>query len=331
MQVRPSRRVFLSCLTGAGAAAISTATMRLSSATETWPQRAVKLVVPFAAGSGTDTLSRMVGDRLAAAIGQPVVIENKGGASGMIGARSVAEAQPDGYTFMVGTQTTQAANVALFKAIPYDPITAFAPVSLLATVSVVVVVNPQLQMNTIAELVEAARAKPGAFTAGYGTGAAQIFQEMFQAATGTKFLGVPYKSNPQALTAVTANEISMMIVDMGTVRGLAEAKSVIPLAISGNKRSRLLPNIPTLAESGYNGFDADIWYGMFAPAATPGAILNSLQKTIHDALASTELRDRLIAAGFEPAPSTPDQLGNRVRDDIASWTNYARLAGIVPQ
>jgi len=323
-----SRRTFL---TLTGASALSAVTGGRLWAAEAWPQRAVKLVVPFAAGSGTDTLSRMVGDRLSAAIGQPVVIENKGGASGMIGARSVAEAQPDGYTFLVGTQTTQAANVALFKAIPYDPVTAFAPISLLATVSVVVVVNPQLKINSIAELIAAARAKPGALTAGYGTGAAQIFQEMFQVATGTKFLGVPYKSNPQALTAVTANEISMMIIDLGTGRGLAEAKTVVPLAISGNKRSSLLPNVPTLTESGYKGFDADIWYGMFAPAATPGAILNSLQKNIHDALASTELREKLLAAGFEPAPSTPDQLAKRVRDDIASWTNYARLAGIVPQ
>ncbi len=300
-------------------------------AQEAWPQHAVKLVVPFAAGSGTDILARLIGDRLAASIKQPVVIENRVGASGIIGARAVAEAQPDGYTLLIGTQTTHAANVSLFKSLPYDPVAAFVPIGLIATVPVVVVVNPKLQTKTLADFVSLAKAKPDALTAGFGTGAAQVMVEMFQAATGTKFLGVPYKSNPQALTAVTANEVSMMIGDLGSVRALAESKMVLPLAVSGKTRTPLMPDVPTLLENGHEGFDAVVWYGMFAPAGTPAAIASRLQTALHEILSAPEFREKMIAAGFAPSPATPQQLEALVRDDMVRWAKFVRLAGIEPQ
>jgi len=313
------------------AAAIAMAPASLANTQEAWPQHPIKLVVPFAAGSGTDTLARMIGDRLSATLKQPVVIENKVGASGIIGTRSVAEAQADGYTLLMGTQTTQAANLALFKSLPYDPIKAFIPIGLVATVPVVVVVNPQLKVQSLADFVALAKAKPDALTTGYGTGAAQVMVEMFQAATGTKFLGVPYKSNPQALTAVTANEISMMIGDLGTVKALAASNHVVPLAVSGKTRTPLLPEIPTLQETGYEGFDAVAWYGIFAPAGTPSAITSRIQGALHDALGSPDFRAKMMAAGFAAAPGTPEQLSELVRTDIVSWAKYVRLGGIEPQ
>ena len=313
------------------AAVIAMAPASLANTQEAWPQHPIKLVVPFAAGSGTDTLARMIGDRLSASLKQPVVIENKVGASGIIGTRSVAEAQADGYTLLMGTQTTQAANLALFKSLPYDPIKAFIPIGLVATVPVVVVVNPQLKVQSLADFVALAKAKPDALTTGYGTGAAQVMVEMFQAATGTKFLGVPYKSNPQALTAVTANEISMMIGDLGTVKALAASNHVVPLAVSGKTRTPLLPEIPTLQETGYEGFDAVAWYGIFAPAGTPSAITSRIQGALHDALGSPDFRAKMMAAGFAAAPGTPEQLSELVRTDIVSWAKYVRLGGIEPQ
>ncbi|MET0277215.1 MAG: tripartite tricarboxylate transporter substrate-binding protein [Pseudorhodoplanes sp.] len=312
-------------------AVIAMASASVASAQEAWPQYPIKLVVPFAAGSGTDTLARMIGDRLSANLKQPVVIENKVGASGIIGTRSVAEAQADGYTILMGTQTTQAANLALFKSVPYDPTKAFIPIGLVATVPVVVVVSPQLKVPSLADFVSLAKAKPDALTTGYGTGAAQVMVEMFQAATGTKFLGVPYKSNPQALTAVTANEISMMIGDLGTVKALAASNHVVPLAVSGKARTPLLPEIPTLQESGYEGFDAVAWYGIFAPAGTPPAIASRMQSALHEALGSPDFQAKMMAAGFAAAPGTPDQLAELVRDDIVRWAKYVRLGGIEPQ
>jgi tripartite-type tricarboxylate transporter receptor subunit TctC len=302
-----------------------------ASAQDAWPQHPIKMVVPFAAGSGTDTLARMIGDRISAALKQPVVIENKVGASGIIGTRSVAEAQPDGYTLLMGTQTTQAANLALFKNLPYDSIKAFVPIGLVATVPVVVVVNPQLKVQSIADFVALAKAKPDTLTTGYGTGAAQVMVEMFQAATGTKFLAVPYKSNPQALTAVTANEISMIIGDLGTVKALAESRHVLPLAVSGPARSALLPDVPTLRETGYEGFDAMAWYGIFVPAGTPPAIATRIQTALREALASSDFRAKMMSAGFAAAPGTPEQLAELVRSDILSWAKYVKLAGIEPQ
>ncbi|RZK93410.1 MAG: hypothetical protein EOO66_10085 [Methylobacterium sp.] len=204
------RRALLAAMAGAPLLSLP-----LGAAAQAWPDRPIKFIVPFGAGSGTDIVARLVGTKLSEALQQPVVVENKVGASGSIAAAQVARSAPDGYNVFIATQTTQASNVGMFKKLPYEPIKDFEPVTMLGTIPLILVINPTIPATTIQELVAWARANPGKLSCGFGTGAAQVTGELFKTLAKADILLVPYKSNPQALTAVIANEVGMMITDPG--------------------------------------------------------------------------------------------------------------------
>jgi tripartite-type tricarboxylate transporter receptor subunit TctC len=300
-------------------------------AQEEWPRRPIKIIVPFGAGSGTDIVARLLSERLPSLLGQPVIVENKAGASGLIGAQAAAESPADGYTLMLGTQTTHGANSGMFKSLPYDPVRSFAPVSLLATVPFAMVVHPSLGVKSLPEFVARARAHPEKFTSSYGAGASQVVMEMFKAATGTKLLGVAYKSSPQALTAVAAGEVHCMMEVLSTARPMAEGGRIQVLAVSGKSRSRLMPDVPTFNELGFAGFDVGIWYALFAPRGAPDKVIERLSAAVQQVMRAPETREKMLQSGYEPSGSSPRELATIVNQSLQLWTDYTRKAGITPQ
>jgi tripartite-type tricarboxylate transporter receptor subunit TctC len=302
-----------------------------AAATRTWPDRPVKFIVPFGAGSGTDIVARLVGARLSGALRQPVVVENKVGASGAIAASSVARATPDGYTVFIATQTTQASNPGMFKKLPYDPIKDFEPVTMLGSIPLIVVINPSIPANSIQELVAWARANPGKLSCGFGTGAAQVTGELFKTLSKADILLVPYKSNPQALTAVVANEVGMMVTDPGPSLPLIDAGRVRALAITATRRSAIAPKLPTMAEAGMSGYELSAWYAALLPAATPASIRDRLHAELVKIMAMLDVRQQLRAAGIEAGTSSPQELSTFMTSELKKWATHIHNAGITPE
>ncbi len=298
---------------------------------QAWPERPIRFVVPFAAGSGTDIVARLVGAKLAAALGQPVVVENKVGASGAIAASAVARAAPDGYTVFMATQTTQASNAGMYKRLPYEPIKDFEPVTLLGTIPLLVVINPSIPANDMQQLIAWARSHPGKLSCGFGTGAAQVTGELFKTLSKADILLVPYKSNPQALMAVVANEVGMMVVDPGPSLPLIEAGKVRALAVTTAKRSRVAPGLPTLAEAGMPGYELSAWYAALLPAGTPAPIRDRLHAELAKIVAMPDVRNTLGAAGIEAASSSPQELSALMSTEMQKWAVLIRNAGITPE
>jgi tripartite-type tricarboxylate transporter receptor subunit TctC len=296
-----------------------------------WPERPIKFIVPFGAGSGTDIVARLVGQKLSEAVHQPVVVENKVGASGSIAAASVARAAPDGYTVFIGTQTTQASNVGMFRKLPYDPLKDFESVTLLGSIPLILVVHPSIPAKSVGELVAYAKAHPGKLTCGYGTGAAQVTGELFRTLTKTELLLVPYKSNPLALQAVVAGEIGMMITDPGPSLPLIEAGRVRALAVTTAARSSIVPQLPTMAEAGLPGYELSAWYAALLPAGTPVALRDRLNAELVKIMALPDVRQRLGTAGIDAASSTPAQLDAFMGSELKKWAEHIRNAGIQPE
>ena len=321
-----SRRTVLATL--AGAALLPVPGIGFA---QQWPERPIKFVVPFGPGSGTDIVARLVGNKLAAVLGQPVVVENKAGASGAIAASQAARAAPDGYTVFIGTQTTQASNAGMFRNLAYKPIEDFEPVTLLGSIPLLVVVNPQIPAQSIEELVAWARANPGKLTCGYGTGAAQVTGELFKTLADADILLVPYKSNPMALTAVIAGEVGMMVADPGSSLPMIEAGRVRALAVTTAKRSSIVPELPTMAEAGMKGYELSAWYAALLPAGTPTTIRDRLHDELVKIMAEPDVQHTLGAAGIEPTTSTPEELARFMDAELQKWATHIRAAGIQPE
>ena len=296
-----------------------------------WPDRPIKLIVPFAAGSGSDTVARVYADKLTEALGQVVMVDNRVGAGGNIAAELAARSAPDGYTLFLATLSTHATNPGLYKKLPYDPLKSFDPVSLVGTFPLILVINPTVPATNIQELVAYARANPGKLTFGSGTGAAQINGELFKSLTKTDMLMVPYKSNPLALTAVMTNEISMMVIDPGPSLPQINAGKVRALAVTSPKRSSLTPNVPTTNESGLPGYELFAWQAIVAPAGTPKPIVARLQAAIARTALMSDVKQRLAIAGIEAQSSTPDELQKFMEAELVKWTTHIRNTGIQPE
>lgn len=299
--------------------------------TGTWPERPLKFIVPFGAGSGTDIVARLLGNELSGSLGQPVVVENKVGASGSIGAAAAARSAPDGYTVFIATQTTQASNAGMFRKLPYDPTRDFEPVTLLGSAPLVVVVNPSIPALNIQQLLAWARARPGKLSCGFGTGAAQVTGELFKTLSKADILLVPYKSNPLALTAVVAGEVGMMVADPGSSLPLIGAKRVRALAVTSPRRSSIVPDLPTMAEAGLDGYELSAWYAALLPAGTPPAIRDRLHSEFVKAMGTREVQQKLRSAGIEPAASSPQELAAFMSAELQKWGTHIKNAGITPE
>jgi tripartite-type tricarboxylate transporter receptor subunit TctC len=298
-----------------------------------YPSRPIRLIVPFPPGGSTDILARALGQKLSQGLAQPVVIDNRPGAGGSIGAEAVARAAPDGYTLMMGHLGTLAVNPAIYKNLPYDPVTSFAPVSLMAIVPSVLVVNPSLPVTSAAELIAYAKAHPGKLAYGSaGSGStSHLTTEYFKLVTGTDILHVPYKGVGPMLTDLVSGQLSMGLNGAPAVMAHVNAGRLRPLAVTSVRRLEALPQVPTLDEAGVHGFDASGWYGVVAPAGTPQPIVARLNAEIGRAMQTPELRSRLDNEGALPAPGTPEAFGAFIRVEIARWDAVLKRAGVQQQ
>ena len=298
-----------------------------------YPSRPIRLVVPFPPGGSTDILARALGQKLAENLGQPIVIDNRPGAGGSIGADAAAKAAPDGHTLMMGHLGTLAVNPSIYKNLPYDPVKSFTPVSLMAIVPSVLVVNPRVPAASAAELITYARANPGKLT--YGSAGAgstsHLTTEYFKLSTGTDILHVPYKGIGPMLTDLISGQISMGLNGAPAVMPHVNSGRLRALAVSGLKRLDSLPQIPTLDEAGVKGFDASGWYGIVAPAGTPRSIVTKLNAEIRRITRTPDLRARLDNEGAIPAPGSPEEFAAFIASEIARWGAVLKRAGIEAQ
>jgi tripartite-type tricarboxylate transporter receptor subunit TctC len=295
-----------------------------------WPDRPIRLLVPFPAGSSTDIIARIIAQKLGQRLGQQVVIDNRAGASGNIGADAVAKAAPDGYTIGIATASTHAVAASLGGYLPYDPIKDFAPVAMIGGQPYVLVLYPGLPAQNLAELVALAKAKPG--TLNYGSAGvaslAHLATALFASMAGVNMTHVPYKSSSQSVTDMITGRLDMQFATIAPTLPNIRAGKLRALATSSTKRVTALPEVPTVAESGIAGYEAVLWVSLVAPPATPSAIIAQLNRETNDILNSAEVKEVLVAQGMEPEPGPPDAVTRRIRADIEKWRDVVAKAGI---
>jgi tripartite-type tricarboxylate transporter receptor subunit TctC len=297
-----------------------------------YPDKPVKIVVPFAAGSATDIMARIIADDLRVALGQPFVIDNKPGGSAQIGAELVAKSPPDGYTLFVTTNTSHSANPFLFKKLNYDPVKDFAPVANIMRIPVILVVNPKSGIGSLAELVAYAKANPGKASFGYGNSIGQVVGASFAKQTGIEVITVPYKSTPQAITDVLGGQVTFAVADMASAQGFVRDGRLKALGVSSAKRLSLAPDVPAIAElPGLGNFEVIAWVGMFAPAGTPKPVVDKINAAVRASLAKQEVKDKIAGFAAEPAPGSPEDLAAFVNAQLASWGKSIKDAGIQPE
>jgi len=296
-----------------------------------FPTKPVTLIVPYAPGAATDTIARLLGQRLEQRLGKPLVVENRTGAGTLIGASHVARSVPDGYTLLHATSTTMAINVRLYKKLPYDPAKDFAPVALVAGVPFILVVNPSLPINSIADLVNVANSKPGALAfASSGPGsAAHLYAELIKSMTGIEMTHVPYRGLAPALNDLVAGHVSLMFGDFGTSLELVRAGKLRALGVSTAQRNPAAPDIPPIAEAGLPGYEASAWHMIVAPAKTPKPIVDRLNADFRAIASEPDVQKELIARGMTPLVTPPPaELARFVESEIARWGGVVDKAGI---
>lgn len=308
------------------AAILALATTRSAAADDDYPKRTIRLVVPFTAGSGPDQIARLLGQYLQETMGQTVVVEDHAGALGSIAAQEVARSAPDGYTLLLGTNTTHASNVAMLKNLSYDPVKDFAPIIRTSTTAQVLLVKPDFPAQTLAEFMTYARAHPG-LTAGFGSGAAQISIAQLQSRGGLSLVTASYRGIPQAVADVMGGVISLSFADLSVSIPQMRGGTLRGIGVTSPERNELIPDLPALAEA-MPGFRTGIWYGLFAPAHTPDVIINKLHAVSEKFLTLPATRDKLAAVGVSTAPLPPAEFSAFVRSEIARWTADAKEAGI---
>ena len=296
---------------------------------QTWPTKPIKIVLGFPPGGATDILSRDFAAKLGEELKQQVIIENKPGAGGTIGADIVAKAAPDGYTLTIGTSSNHAIAVSLYKKLPYDPVKDFAPITMLAVSQNVVVINPGVPANNIKELVAYAKANPGKLnfgSSGNGT-ISHLTGEMFNSLNGTQITHIPYKGSAFVFPDLLSGQISVMYDSTISIGSLLKSGKVKALAVTGGKRSAFLPELPTVAESGFPDFESTNWFGFFAPAATPKDILAKLNAAAVKVLAAPDLNARFALQGAEIVANSPSDALKMVKADIVKWAEVAKKSG----
>jgi tripartite-type tricarboxylate transporter receptor subunit TctC len=293
-------------------------------------QPVMRWVVPFAAGSYTDNVARIIAPGIGERLGQTIVIENKAGANGIIGAEYVAKATPDGQTVLVGGASVNVVNPNVYKTLPYDPVNDLLPAARIGLLPFMLVVNKDVPATTAAELVSYAKQNPGKLSYATPNAATLVGMETFKRGAGVDIVSVPYKSSPQAVTDLVANHVQVAIADFAVTMPQVKAGKLRVLAVTMPKRSALLPDVPTLADTVPN-FDVSAWTGLFMPGKTPPALAAKLYEAMRATLATPEVRDKLTSIGFDIQPLGPDEFGTYLRNEIRTWNTLVRDAGIKPE
>ena len=312
----------------AGALALC-AGLGLPALAQTFPTKPIRVIVPYPPGGVVDVIARSVGERMSQTIGQPSVIENRVGAAGAIGTELVARAAPDGYTMVVASPA-HTTNISLNPKLSWHPIKSFAPIAMVGVIPNAILVHPSMPAKTLAEFISHAKANPGKInyaSAGAGSSvhlAAELLEQMAQ----IKMVHIPYKGQPEAVTALVAGEVSMMPLTMALAKARVQAGQARALAVTTPKRSSALPELPTVAESGYPGYEVSTWFGYLAPAGTPPEVVNKLNAEINAALKHPDVEKRLVALGAELDPGTPAAFGKYLEADMTRWARVIKQAGI---
>lgn len=326
--VRTARRVALG-----GALALAAAALLPSlAAAQSFPTKPIRIVVPFPPGGSTDLLARRIGEKLAAVWGQPVVVDNRAGAGGTLGADYVAKSAPDGYTLLMGVTGSNAIANALYPKLPYDVVKDFAPVSLVVSSPLVLVRNPSFAPKTVQEVVAAAKAKPGSISYGSpGNGTSMhLTGEMFKLSAKVSMLHIPYRGSAGALSDLMGGQIDTMFGDFLVVWPQLEAGKLQPIAVTSKTRHKMLPNVPTIAESGSPGFEALSWQGLFAPAATPPAVVEQLNREVNKALSSADIQEYFGSRGFTLGGSSATEFKAFVKVEADKWAKIVQASGAKP-
>jgi len=310
--------------------AAATLTLAAAGAPAAYPEKPVRLVVPFPAGGGADFMARTMAQKLGERLGQPVVLDHRGGAGGSIAAEAVAIAAPDGYTLLFGTMGTQAINPNLYAKLRYDPLKDFAPISPTHATPRVLVVHPSVPAQSVPELIALAKAKPGQLTFGSaGNGSSShLSGELFKSMAGVDMTHVPYKGSGPAAADLLGGRISMVFDSIAVYSDHIKAGKVRALGVTSLKRSDALPGVPAIAEAGLAGFDVSNWLGVLAPAATPKEIVVRLNGELRVVMADPELRKQLAAVGIEPLYATPEAFAEAIRSELAKWARVIKAAGV---
>ena len=308
-------------------------TFASAAAAQEYPTRPIRIIVPFAAGGPGDVQMRLIGQKLVEAWGQPVLVDNRGGANSIIGTEVVAKAAPDGYT--LGMMTAGfAVNVTLYPKLPYDPLKDLAPLTLATKGPAMVVVHPSLPAKNIKELIAVARTRPGQIVfASAGTGApSHLAVELFALMTGTRFIHVPYKGMAPGMTDLLAGQVQMAFPTIVAAVPLVKAGRLRALGVTGAQRSPAMPEVPTVAEAGVPGFEATNWYGLQVPAQTPAAIVAKLNTELNRILRLPDVSERLLGLGMEPSPTaTPQEFAAMIRTEIIKWAKVVKTSGVKPE
>lgn len=325
-----SRRTFagfgLALVAGVAALAVAPAAVQAA-----YPEKPITLVVPFPAGSGTDSVGRIFAEELSKELGQPIVVENKPGANATIAANYVARAKPDGYTLFVTTNTSHSAAPWLMKNVSYDPIKDFTPIARGGNLPFILVTNPQRPFKTVKELIEHARAKPGAIAYATGNSTGIVAGGRLAVATNTDMLHVPYKGTPQALTDLVSGEVDFMFTDLTSGTPFVNSGRVHAMAVSTAERSALLPDLPSMEEAGVPDFDINSWNGYFGPAGMDPEIVKTLNAAINKIVNNPETKARLAELGFDAFSGTPDDFAAFVAEQYELWGKWIREANLEPQ
>lgn len=313
--------------------AVMAALLPAIAAAQTYPTKPIRLIVTFAPGGGADSVGRAIAQPLSEALGQTVVVENRAGANGVVGAEVAAKAAPDGYTLLLGAAGTMAVAPHLGEPLPFDPLRDFIPVSLVATSSFAVTVNKALPVDSLAALIAYAKANPDRLNFGSSGkgGAPHLATELFDFMAGIRMVHVPYRGLAPAIADLMGGQIQVLFADIPLVAGHVKSGALRALAVTGTTRSSVLPELPTVSEAGVPGYSAGTWYGVFLPAHTPSEIVTRISAALKEVLASPALRATMAAQGTDVAWDTPEQFSAFVRGDSAKWAKLIREAGLKVQ
>jgi tripartite-type tricarboxylate transporter receptor subunit TctC len=294
-----------------------------------YPLKPIKAIVPFAAGSATDQIGRAFAQKMSEQLGQPIVIENKAGVNGMLGADAVAKSAPDGYTIMVGTNSTNAALKSLMKKLPYDQDTAFAPIGYIGSVPLIVAVNNDVPAKSLKELVALAKSKPTQVTFASASTSQRVSTEVLQSMAGIDMTHIPYKSGPAAMTDLIGGQVNLFTADFAVMLPQVKAGKIRGLAVTSMQRSKAIPELPSVNEAlGVKDYELIAYFAMFAPAGTPADVIAKLNKALNAAATDKDIIDKFSAIGFETAPGTPEALAQRNKAETAKWAKAIRDAKI---
>lgn len=296
-----------------------------------YPSRTVTFVIPFSAGSITDTVARWIANDLQQSLHQSFIVENKPGAQGLVAGNYVARSAPDGYTLFFTGNTTQSAAPGLFKKVPYDPIKDFVSIARVAGFPSFIAINPSSEIKSIAELVAYAKANPRKLSAGYGNSSGRVAIETFKKRLGLDIVSVPYRGNPAAINDLMAGQTFMAVPDFGTGMPQVRASTIRPLAVLTGDRNSALPDVPTLSETVMPGFDLLAWAGIFGPAKTPPEVVNTLANAVEKSISKPEFKKQFTALGIDVFWAGPEQFDKYVKSELVKWTEMIKEAGIEPE